>query len=116
MPGDMPNNNGGRPFEPEAPGPIIAAEMLKNLVLLNANIEKSHQIYERLADTMADLADYHETYMRAAEIIIEKSEQGRVKFTGADLAKALAEAAEDVMGEGEEEDEPGEEDPLVRSR
>jgi len=105
-------NPNGRPFEPEAPGPIIAAEMLKNLVLLNANIEKTHQLYTEIAAALADLTDYHETYMRASEIVIEKAEQGKTKFSVLDFAKAMVEAAEDVMGEGE--DEPGEEDPLVR--
>jgi len=98
----------------EPPGAIIAAEMLRNIVLLNENIKKSHEIYERLADSLADLADYHETYMRAAEILIEKSDEGKNKFSGKDIVLALAEAAEEVMGE--QEDEPGEEDPLVRSR
>jgi len=107
----MPPDN-GRPVDPEPAGQVLAAEMLKNLVILNQNIEKSQAIQAQISDALADLADYHETYMRAAEIIIEKSEGGKIKFSVADFAKALAEAAEEVMGE--EEDEPGEEDPLVR--
>ena len=104
----------GRPMDGEPPAAIIAAEMLRNLVLLNESIRKSHEIYERLADSLADLADYHETYMRAAEILIETSDEGKSKFSVKDFALALSEAAAEVMGE--EEDEPGEEDPLVRSR
>lgn len=103
-----------RPTNGEAPGAIIAAEMLRNIVLLNENIRKSHEVYERLADSLADLADYHETYMRAAEIMIEKSDEGKAKWSVKDFVLALSEAAEEVMGEAE--DEPGEEDPLVRSR
>lgn len=105
-----------RPTNGEPPGAIIAAEMLRNIVLLNENIKKSHEIYERLADALADLTDYHETYMRATEIMIEKSDQGKAKWTVKEFALALSEAAEEVMGEEEEEDEPGEEDPLVRLR
>lgn len=109
MPGEMPNNG-------EAPGAIIAAEMLKNLVMLNENIQKSHQMYTQLTEQLSDLADYHETYMRAAEILIEKKEEGKSKFSISDFAEALVEAAEEVMGDGdgEEEDEPGDEDPRVR--
>jgi glutamyl-tRNA reductase len=99
----------------ETPGAVIAAAMLENLILLNRNIEKSHQLYEKLADSIADLCDYHETYMRAMEILIEQAEEGKSKFTLGDLAKATAEAATEVMPEDdEEEDEPGEEDPRIR--
>jgi glutamyl-tRNA reductase len=100
----------------ETPGAVIAAQMLENLILLNRNIEKSHQMYESLAASIADLCDYHETYMRAMEIMIEQSDEGKSKFTLADLARAMSEAAAEVMPEEEaEEDEPGEEDPRVRS-
>ncbi len=99
----------------ETPGAVIAAQMLENLILLNRNIEKSHQIYETLASSIADLCDYHETYMRAMEMLVEQAEEGKSKFTLGDLAKATAEAASEVMPEdGEEEDEPGEEDPRAR--
>lgn len=101
----------------DQPGAVIAAEMLKNLILLNENIRKSHEMYAQLLASLQDLGDYHETYMRAMEILIEQSEEGKSKFTLADLAKATAEAAAEVMPEGdeeEEEDEPGDEDPRVR--
>jgi glutamyl-tRNA reductase len=109
MPTDAPNA--------ETPGAVIAAQMLENLILLNRNIEKSHQIYETLSASIADLCDYHETYMRAMEILIEQAEEGKSKFTLGDLAKATAEAAAEVMPDedGEEEDEPGDEDPRVRA-
>jgi len=101
----------------ETTGQYIAAEMLKNLVRLNENIEKSHKMYAALAAAISDLGDYHESYMRAMEILIEQSEEGKSKFSLADLARAVAEAAAEVMPEdGEEEDEPGPEDPLVDAR
>lgn len=100
----------------ETPGAVIAAQMLENLILLNKNIEKSHQIYETLAASMADLCDYHETYMRAMEILMEQAEEGKPKFAMGDLVKAMAEAAAEVMpDDGEEEDEPGDEDPRIRA-
>jgi len=102
----------GRPMDGEPPAAIIAAEMLKNLVLLNEAIRKSHDMYEQLSDQIADLNDYHETYMRAVEILIEKSDEGKIKFSMKDVVEAMAEAAEEVMPS---EDEPGEEDPLIRA-
>lgn len=107
---ETPNN--GRPLDGEAPGAVIAAEMLKNLVLLNENIRRSHEMYEQLVDQLADLNDYHETYMRAVEILIEKSDEGKNKFSMKDIVEAMAEAAEEIMPS---EDEPGEEDPLVEA-
>lgn len=109
----MPDPANGRPMDSEAPGAIIAAEMLKNLVMLNENIQKSHALYEQLADQLADLNDYHETYMRASEILMEKAEEGKTKFSVKDFVEALAEAAEEVMPS---EDEPGEEDPRIGVR
>jgi hypothetical protein len=109
----MSENPNGRPMDGEAPGAIIAAEMLKNLVMLNENIRRSHEVYEQLLSALADLSDYHETYMRASEIVIEKAEEGKTKFSVLDFARAMVEAAEEVMPS---EDEPGEEDPLVESR
>lgn len=104
----------GRPMDGESAGQHIAAEMLKNIVRLNENIEKSHRIYEALAEGISDLVDYHESYMRAMEILIEQSDEGKSKFSLKDLAMAMSEAAAEVMPEGgEEEDEPGPEDPRV---
>jgi len=98
----------------ESTGQYIAAEMLKNLVRLNENIEKSHKMYAEMSAALSDLGDYHESYMRAMEILIEQSEEGKSKFSLGDLARAMAEAAAEVMpDDGEEEDEPGPEDPRV---
>ncbi len=103
----------GRPAD-ESVGQNLAAEMLKNIIRLNDNIEKSHKAYESIAESLASLTDYHESYMRAMEMLVEASEEGKSKFTLGDLARAVSEAAAEVMPEdGEEEDEPGPEDPLV---
>jgi len=110
----MSEEQSGRPMNDESAGGHIAAEMLKNIVRLNENIEKSHKIYVALAESMSDLVDYHESYMRAMEILVEQSEEGKSKFTLGDLAKAMADAAAEVMPDDEEEEEPGEEDPRVR--
>lgn len=111
----MPEIPNERPVNGETPGAMIAAEMLKNLVMLNANIQKSHEMFAQLSDQLADLNDYHETYMRASEILMEKHEEGKIKFSVKDFVEAMVEAAAEVMPE-EDEDEPGEEDPLIRAR
>jgi predicted patatin/cPLA2 family phospholipase len=103
----------GGPSNGESPGAIIAAEMLRNLVLLNESIQKSHQLYERLEQKLDDLAGYHETYMCAIDILMEKSEEGKNKFSLSDVIHAMAEASAEVLGEPE--DEPGDEDPRVTS-
>ncbi len=106
-----------RPGNGEPIGESLAAEMLKNLVRLNDNIEKSHAIQANMAESLASLVDYHETWMRAAEMMIESADEGKSKFSTKDLVLALAEAAVEVMGEsGEEEDESGPEDPRVSAR
>jgi hypothetical protein len=107
---DQPN---GRQMDGDSVGGAMAAEMLRNLVLLNENIARSHAMYEQLSASIADLCDYHETYMRAAEILIEKSDEGKNKFSVKDFVEALVEAAEETMPS---DDEPGEEDPLVDAR
>ena len=108
----MPDAPNGRPIDGDAPGAVIAAEMLKNLVLLNENIRKSHEMYEQLSDQIADLNDYHETYMRAAEILMEKSDEGKIKFSVKDFVEAMTEAAEEIMPS---DDEPGGEDPRIEA-
>ena len=109
----MPEQPNGRSMDGEPPAAIIAAEMLKNIVMLNENIRKSHEMYGQLSDQLADLNDYHETYMRAVEILLEKSDEGKIKFSLKDLVEAMSEAAEEVMPS---EDEPGDEDPLLEAR
>jgi len=109
----MPEAPNGRPIDPESTGQYLAAEMLKNIVRLNENIEKSHKMYAALAEGISDLVDYHESYMRAMEILIEQSEEGKSKFSLGDLARAMAEAAAEVMPDDDAVDEPGEEDPRV---
>ena len=109
---DTPN---ARPMNgDEIPANAMAIEMLKNLVRLNDNIEKSHRIQEAILESLSSLGDYHESYMRAMEMLIEQSDEGKVKFSLADLARAMSEAAAEVMpDDGEEEDEHGPEDPRI---
>jgi RNA processing factor Prp31 len=95
----------------ETPGAAAALEMLKNIIILNENIVRSHELYQQLQETMDDLVGYHETYMRGIEILLEKSDEGKSKFSLSDVIHAMAEAADEVLGEPD--DEPGPEDPLV---
>lgn len=104
----------GRPIDGEIPANAIATEMLRNIVLLNEGIRESHKLQAQILESLQDLADYHETYMRASEMLVEQVDEGKNKISLADFVKALSDAADEVLGS--EEDEPGNEDPLVESR
>lgn len=91
-------------------GQNIAAEMLKNLVILNENMKTGQEMQEKLLEKLDELVGYHEVYGLMMEILQEK--RGK-KLGISDLAEAYMEAADEIMPA---DDEPGEEDPLVRSR
>jgi len=107
----MVDTQSDRPQNGETPGAVLLAELLKSLVILNETMRANQERYERLEQKLDDLAGYHETYMCAVEILMEKSEEGKNKFTMSDVIHAMAEAASEVLGEPE--DEPGDEDPRV---
>jgi hypothetical protein len=107
-------NPNEHPNGAESAGAAMAAEMLRNLVILNESMKRGQELQQQIADSLEDLVGYHETYMRAIEILTEQSDEGKNKFSLSDVVKAMAEAADEILGEPE--DEPGSEDPLVPQR
>jgi hypothetical protein len=103
----------GKPIDPESTGPLLAAEMLKNLVILNDQLKDGHALHVELKDSVDQLIGHFEVFGRAMEIICEQKEEGKSKFNLSDFAEAYLEAADEIMPA---EDEPGDEDPLVESR
>jgi hypothetical protein len=95
------------PANGESVGQNIAAEMLKNIVILNKRMEDGQALQERLLEKLDELVGYHEVYGLTMEILQEK--RGK-KLGISDLAEAYLEAADEIMPA---DDEPGEEDPLV---
>lgn len=97
----------GTPTNGESIGQNIAAEMLKNLILLNKRLEDGQVLQERLLEKLDEMVGYHEVYGLMMEILQEK--RGK-KLGLSDLAEAYLEAADEIMPA---DDEPGGEDPLV---
>lgn len=97
---------------PHDPAPVLAAQMVENMAQLNENIVRLGEALESVAEKLDEISGYHETFVRAMEMILDKADGGKSKWSVPDIAKAMVEAAEEVMPA--EEDEPGDEDPLVR--
>jgi len=91
-------------------GGQLATEMVKQLVLLNQNMERQNILNAELQETLDELSGYHEVYGRTMEILHEQ--RGKPKLGLSDLAQAYIEAADEIMPA---EDEPGEEDPAVEA-
>lgn len=101
--------NGRTPEEPT--GQLLAAEMLKNLVILNESLKDGQALHSEMKESVDTLIGHFEIFSRTMEIICEKKDEGKVKFSLSDFAEFYLEAADEIM---ESEDEPGEEDPRVR--
>ena len=91
-------------------GTHMAAKLIEQLVLLNHNMEQNRVLFTDIFDKLDDLTGYHETLGRAFELVLEKSEEGKSKWSLKDFAEAMVDAADEIMPA---EDEPGEEDPRV---
>ena len=104
----------GKPQEHESVGQVMAADMLKNLVILNEQLQVGHELHGELKDSVDQLIGHFEVFGRAMELICEAKEEGKMKFTLGDFADAYLAAADEIMPE--DEDEPGPEDPLVDAR
>lgn len=98
---------------PHDPAPVLAAQMVENMARLNENIVQMGEALEAVTEKLDEICGYHETFVRAMEIILDKVDDGKSKWSLPDLAKAMVQAAEEVMPA---EDEPGDEDPLVPTR
>lgn len=105
------NEPNGRTPDPESVGNQLATELVKNLVILNRTMEENQKLSVEIRDALDQFCGHMEVVNRAMEIVVEKREEGKVKFTLADFADAMVEAADEIMPA--EEDEPGGEDPLV---
>ena len=103
----------GDPATPHDPAPVLAAQMVENMARLNENVTQMGEALVAVTEKLDEICGYHETFIRAMEIILDKSDDGKSKWGLRDLAAALSEAADEVMPADEE---PGDEDPLVPSR
>lgn len=91
------------------PGAVLAADMIKALVMLGDRIESASGLQAELKESVDQLVGHCEVFGRAMEIVIEKSEEGKSKWSLRDFAEAYVEAADEIMpteeGEAEEDDD-----------
>jgi hypothetical protein len=100
----------GKPQEHESVGNVMAADMLRNLVVLNERLKDGQALHVELKDSVDQLIGHFEVFGRAMELICDQKEEGKVKFSLGDFADAYLEAADEIMPA---DDESGPEDPLV---
>jgi hypothetical protein len=100
----------GKPQEHESVGNVMAADMLRNLVILNEQLQAGHHLHSELTEKVDQLIGHFEVFGRTMEIICEQKEEGKSKFSLGDFADAYLEAADEIMPA---DDERGPEDPLV---
>jgi hypothetical protein len=108
----MAGEEGNHGEKPRATGEQLAVSMLENLSLVNEAMRKSHVLQERLIELLDEQIEWWNVLDRTFELL---HEQRGKKLSVADISQAWCEAAEEVFGEEEEEDEPDQGDPLVGS-
>ncbi len=111
---------------PEDRGAVLAIDMIKALSILNGSVcelndtlRRSFEMKAELLEAIDQLTGYFEVVNRTVEIVAEKRDEGKNKWSHNDYIDAWLEAADEIMPhedkEGEEEeDESGDEDPRVR--
>jgi hypothetical protein len=87
----------------------LAEAMLEQLQTMNEHMEASAKRQEALGGMLDELIDWFNVIDKTMEILSENNKEGR-KLSLADFSKAWELAAEEIF---DEDDEHGEEDPLV---
>ena len=95
----------------DSTGQMVAVKMVEQLILLNANLEKSVKQQESMAALIDELNDWFAVVDKTFEIADQVG--GTKKITAQEWAHFWSEAADEIFGEDDGEDEPGPEDPLV---
>ena len=99
---------------PQDPGTRLAADMVESLRALHDRVAEQTAMSTELREAVDQLTGHFEVFGRAMEIICEKKDEGKSKFSLSDFAEAYVEAADEIMP-AEDDDEPGDEDPRVRT-
>ena len=100
---------------PSDPGTRLAADMVESLRALHDRVAEQTAMSTELREAVDQLTAHFEVLGRAMEIICEKKDEGKSKFTLSDFAEAYVEAADEIMPAEDDDDEPGDEDPRVRT-
>lgn len=100
---------------PADPAAALAVDMVRSLVQLGDTIKSSIVLQVELKESIDQLIGHCEVFSRAMEIVVEKKEEGKVKWGLADFAESYLEAADEIMpADGEEEAEEEDGDPDTR--
>jgi len=99
---------------PADPGARLAADMVESLRALHDRVAEQTAMNTELREAVDQLTAHFEVLGRTMEIICEKKDEGKSKFSLSDFAEAYVEAADEIMP-AEDDDEPGDEDPRVRT-
>ncbi len=88
------------------PATALANDMIKALTVNSQLVEKSVEVQAALVESVDKLIDHCDVFTRTAEILMEKSEEGKNKWSLKDFFTAYLEAADEIMPpEGEEEED-----------
>ncbi len=98
------------------PGAVLAVDMIRSLAILGERIKEATGLNVELKESVDQLIGHFEVFGRAMEIVCEKAEEGKSKWTLKDFAESYVEAADEIMPsedapEGAEEEEEEEDDP-----
>lgn len=98
-----------KPMDSRPPGEILAVQMLENLSRSNALIEGSQKLSQEAVAQLDTLNGWFDVVDRTMELLDEQVSEGKDKISLKDFVKAWVQAADEILGEDEED----ETDPLV---
>lgn len=91
------------------PATALATDMIRALTHNSKLVEASVAMQAELKDSIDKLVDHCEVFTRTTEILMEKAEEGKNKWSLKDFFASYLEAADEIMP-AEDGDEPEEED------
>lgn len=94
---------------PQDPGARLAADMVESLRALHDRVAEQTAMNTELREAVDQLTAHFEVLGRAMEIICEKKDEGKSKFSLSDFAEAYVEAADEIMPaeDADEDDDDG---------
>lgn len=107
------NQSDGNHKTPMTPEQVMI-NLLTTISTISAQLEANAKLHAEMLGKLDDLIGHFEVIGTAMEIL--ESMKDKPKLDIKDVSRAFREAADEIFGEGEEEDEQDQGDPLVGSR
>lgn len=98
-----------KPADGRPPGEILAVSMLEQLARSNDLVEKGQKLMSEAVGHLDSLNGWFEVLDRTMEILDDQTGTSKQKISLSDFAHAWVSAADEIMGEDEEDNT----DPLV---